>query len=693
METPPAATPTDPPPARDTALAPRPATLPRWLETGTVVCLLALFVGLCGHAAWQQSHTFDEIAHLTAGYSYWRLNEYNLNPESGNLPQRLAGLPLLTQRVNWPSPAAATANGPSVYDVGPVFLFQSGNDLDHLFHLARLGMLVVALGLGLTVHGYARRLFGPRAALLSLAVFALCPTMLAHGAMVAADMTAALFFLLASWCLWELCHLITPWRLAAAGLAVGGLCLAKFSAVLIAPIAGVLLVARLLRCEPLPVGLGRRRWHLAAGRRAAAGLLGALAAVALMAWLLIWAAYGGRYAAWRAPTAAAALPASAGFVQPWTTLGEHSPVLRLAVETARRAHLLPEAYLYGFLYTIHHAAGRQAFLHGRVKLTGWWWFFPYAVLVKTPLAVFGFVALALVLVPWRRLGPALYRTLPLWTLLAVYWAAALTSHLNIGHRHVLLTYPTIYVLLGAIVPAWLALAGWRRRLVGGVIAALLVALAADTLAVRPHVLAVFNRAAGGPANGYRHLVDSSLDWGQSLPALRQWLAQHAPPGPTRPPVYLSYFGTANPERFALDAVPLPNYDLITPVGAPVHFTPLRPGLYCISATLFASVCQVISGPWNDVPEGFYQELRRPYEERLAAGADPADARDLPPGLAQRYAVFPALRFARLCAWLRAQDRPPDAQAGYSILIFRLSADDLRAALAGPPPRDPLRLCD
>ena len=40
----------------------------------------------------------------------------------------------------------------------------------------------------------------------------------------------------------------------------------------------------------------------------------------------------------------------------------------------------------------------------------------------------------------------------------------------------------------------------------------------------PNYLAYFNQLAGGPSHGYRHLVDSSLDWGQDLPALNNgWL--------------------------------------------------------------------------------------------------------------------------------------------------------------------------
>ena len=41
--------------------------------------------------------------------------------------------------------------------------------------------------------------------------------------------------------------------------------------------------------------------------------------------------------------------------------------------------------------------------------------------------------------------------------------------------------------------------------------------------VHPHYLAYFNEPAGGPRDGYRRLVDSSLDWGQDLTGLSDWM--------------------------------------------------------------------------------------------------------------------------------------------------------------------------
>ena len=95
--------------------------------------------------------------------------------------------------------------------------------------------------------------------------------------------------------------------------------------------------------------------------------------------------------------------------------------------------------------------------------------------------------------------------------------------------------------------------------------------------VHPHYLAYFNEAAGGPANGYHLLVDSSLDWGQDLIRLREW-AVHEKVGTLK----LSYFGTADPEYYRVPASLLPGY--MPPVPRKVVRS-LSPGdVVAVSAT-------------------------------------------------------------------------------------------------------------
>jgi hypothetical protein len=100
---------------------------------------------------------------------------------------------------------------------------------------------------------------------------------------------------------------------------------------------------------------------------------------------------------------------------------------------------------------------------------------------------------------------------------------------------------------------------------------------------------------------------------------------------------------------------------------------LEPGLYCISASGLQAVFEDAPGHWNKVYEERYQARR----QMLAAG-DLLNSDEL----AAAKSAYEYGQYLRLVAYLR--HRRPDAHVGYSILIFRLTAEDIDAALNGPP---------
>ncbi len=208
----------------------------------------------------------------------------------------------------------------------------------------------------------------------------------------------------------------------------------------------------------------------------------------------------------------------------------------------------------------------------------------------------------------------------------------------------------------------------------------------ESIRIRPHYLAYFNQMAGGPEQGYKRLVDSSLDWGQDLPSLKAWLDEHAPAGPSRPPVYLSYFGTSSPAHFGIDATLLESY-LPIPSGRPAD---LKPGFYCVSATMLQGVYLAVNGPWSSKSEETYRMVASLAAARAAARTDQEQARleaaagnSRPQFWDTAVRLHDELRTARLMAYLR--QRPPIASAGHSILIYRLDQAMLDAALRGPAP--------
>jgi hypothetical protein len=641
-----------------------------------VASLLALHWLLAVGSKRAESVTADEIAHLTGGFTYWQFNDYRIQPENGNLPQRWAALPAwlasakfpaLTDNVYWRTSDA--------WVLGHQFFYETGEDHFPRLMAGRAMIALFSVATGLLAFCWSRRLFGTAGALVTLGLFVFSPGFLAHGALITSDVCMVFFFLASVGAYWR--HLHDPrlgwWVLSA--LVFGLACVAKFSAALLLPMMASMALVRAWAGAPL--GFAGRTFATPRGKLGAIAL--STLGHGLVAVLVIWACFGFRYAAFNP-----ALPAAAHFIRPWeTTLsnvgGVHAEVIRwLAAWQA-----LPQAFLYGYSFVIEMSAFRAGFLDGAYSDVGWVRFFPLAFLYKStlPLLLTCLAAVGVGVQRWRRSATwaavrgDLYRVTPLLVLFAIYWLMSLATHLNIGHRHILPTYPVLFIFAG-LLGRWLT---WRRPVAALAVALLLAWQVREAVRTYPHYLAYFNPLAGGPANGHRHLVDSSLDWGQDLPGLKTWLDLHAAPGE---PVYLSYFGTGEPDYYHLRAHRLP---FVNGFKIPQPWSRLEPGVYCISATMLEQVYSPIRGPWTPELEKEYQWIRgfEPafevyfHDPRQRAEMDRAASPEKWRRAGTRHDL---LRFARLCHYLRV--RAPDAAIGHSILVYRLSAAEIAAATAG-----------
>jgi hypothetical protein len=99
---------------------------------------------------------------------------------------------------------------------------------------------------------------------------------------------------------------------------------------------------------------------------------------------------------------------------------------------------------------------------------------------------------------------------------AVFLAAVLPSHIDIGIRHVLPMLPFLYLLV-----CFTLIQAGRRGLafLGVVITVALV----ESAWIAPNYAQFFNLIVGGPSQGARYLLDSNLDHGQDIAQLAQWL--------------------------------------------------------------------------------------------------------------------------------------------------------------------------
>ncbi len=629
---------------------------------GLAALLLAVHFLLAVGSKFHESTTSDEIVHVTGGFTYWHLNDYRLHPENGNLPQRWVALPAWLAGSRFPGLDQEYWRKSDSWVMGHEFFYETGEDHFPKLMAARAMTGLFSVGLGLLVFLWSRRLFGTAGAFVSLGFFTFSPTLLANGGLATSDVCMGFFMLASVGAYWR--HLRNPGAggLALSSVVLGLACVAKFSSPLLVPMFLLLGAA-----------------HLVSTRGQAVRVLRSAACHVVVAYAIIWAFYGFRYSAFNP-----ALPPAERFICSWDVLYGRIGGIGRVIRILADHHVLPEGFLYGAAYVADTSALRGAFLNGEYSIFGWRTFFPWTFALKSTIPFLLASALAL----WvsvrsqietqagpRRSLERLLELSPLLVLFGVYWAVSIRSHLNIGHRHLIPTYPVLFILSGSL-GGWIARRTWAG---GALVLSLLAWHAGEAIRVYPHYLAYFNELFGGPSKGYLHLVDSSLDWGQDLPGLSDWLHTNLRPGED---AYLSYFGTGEPRYYHM---PVKRLAYMNAFLEDEPYIPLGPGVYCVGASMLQQVYSSVRGPWTLELEKEYQFLRT-FEPTFRAYAENAAERDrLLTELPQEKWTasrdrFLHLRFARLCYYLRV--RKPDAVIGYSIFVYRLSAEEVRAATAG-----------
>ncbi|HEX8291650.1 MAG TPA: glycosyltransferase family 39 protein, partial [Pyrinomonadaceae bacterium] len=201
-------------------------------------CLLLLLGANLLSVVWRKGLTADEFYHVPAGYYHLTAGEFRVNAEHPPLVKMLAALPLLFVGVEAPPPRYEASAEPRERTEQTLALFWRANTarFETISFWARVPAVLITLGLGWLVFVYARRLFGARAALLAVLLYAFEPTVLAHGRVVQTDVPAAFSYLLFFYALHAYWRGAATRRALGAGLAAGLALSTKFSLVIVAPL-------------------------------------------------------------------------------------------------------------------------------------------------------------------------------------------------------------------------------------------------------------------------------------------------------------------------------------------------------------------------------------------------------------------------------------------------------------------------
>lgn len=571
-----------------------------------VAMLLFTQAGLLAWSATRHSPTMNEPGHLVAGLSHWKFGRFEVYRVNPPLVHYVSAIPVMIAGYNedwsgfYDSPGARPE-----FKMGEDFIRANGERSIWLFTIARWACIPFALIGGLFCFFWSRELWGSNlAGLISLFLWTFEPNILAHGELITPDCAATSLGLGAGYLFWRWLRKPTWGRTITAGALLGLAELTKTTWIILFGLWPLLWLFWLWTNRR-----NSNRWSVLNLRpsTAASSTLNQsiqLASILLLALYILNFGYGfdGSFTRLKEYTFVSdtlTKPGNTGnrFTDSW--LGE-APVP------------VPRQYLSGVdlqKKDFEHY-GQPSYLRGEWKRGGWWYYYLYGLVVKTPHGSQMMLVLAIitVLYSWRRkrhsidsvpeivmgIPGAHARDLVVLLAPAAVVLVLVSSQLEFNHhvRYVLPVLGFAFVFIGGTTqglpvhlrprigavyngecsgrrdlrqfPATLegrakthratldcllssgqtaapnlgfssspvetaqqpSLFSRSRALLLGcpiLMSASLLATMVSTLQVYPHQLAYFNEVAGGPENGYKHLLGSNLDWGQDLTLVKGWM--------------------------------------------------------------------------------------------------------------------------------------------------------------------------
>lgn len=462
-----------------------------------LVVVISLFVAAAQmtYLARCQSVTTDEKVHVPSGFSYWEFGNFYLNPEHPPLAKLLVGLPIYLEKPYYPATENLFSTASRFYydswretrQWGEDFFYKSTNDVEKILFTSRAINIVLSLGLIIFLSSWSYQIAGWSAAALTAVLSAFTPLLLAHGSLANTDLLITLNVAILSYFWWRYLK-EKSWRWFLFSAIIFGLCaLTKFSFLALIPALFVTSLAVAIKEKNV------RFWP---------AVFKGLIFIAIV-WVMIMALFGFSFAG---------APEFAGFTQKGVLL--NAAAIK-AMELFGKV-LVPIWYFKGLFMVLGGViGGRSAYLFGEFNFGGWWYFFPVTILLKTPIAFLVLLGLSL-----AKIKDLFKKDITLQIVLLgfvlIYLALAMISKTNLGQRHILPIYPLLIVFISQL--TLFIKSKWQAVVVLVLVLGNMISVAASY----KNQIAYFNEFVG-QRNGYKYLLDSNYDWGQSLTRIRDYL--------------------------------------------------------------------------------------------------------------------------------------------------------------------------
>jgi hypothetical protein len=553
------------------------------------ILIVFLFFVLVCNTIIQTAPVWHESSQLLAGLNLWNFGRFDTQEVNPPLVRAIVTLPVL---VLSPNLDENKFNRPSInrneFEMGEIFLKENTNKNRLLFIVARLtNLFFILIGI-IFCYIYADKLYGKTSGCLVLSILCFSPFFLGHGATIMNDIPTALMGMIAVFFFWKWLKRPELLETIIAEIMLGLAELSKFTLLIFYPL---FLILWLLYQLPDYRLLGFKKIVLPFGN---------LCILYIVSIFVINCGYLGDGTFTRLET----------FRFKSMSLTGKSTLREIPYGGANRFEgtllgklpvPIPASMVRGIdLQKYDFERGMPSYLRGEWSDHGWWYYYLYALLIKTPLGTIGLFLVAIFCTFFQKGYNISWRDEMVILLPGIVLLTFVSSQtgFSIHSRYIIPALPFFFIWMSKVGKVFLL----RKLFLQIFVSIFLFWSIFSSLWVYPHSISYFNELAAilptpedknyphpspeiseiawqkktffqktkdilsvGPRNGARHLLDSNIDWGQDLFNLERWYQKH----PEAKNLKIAYWGS-----YPLELTTIPSK--VLPANEP------QPGWYALS---------------------------------------------------------------------------------------------------------------
>lgn len=489
--------------------------------------MLLIFASTCFFSQASESVTVDEFVHFPSGIYILKTLDWRMDNAA---PPLIKCFPALSSIFTHPTVETKLfQESPDSYGLGYSFMYLNKERYTSIFSYGRCMIIFLGFLLGVLIYCWSREIYGYKGGLFALLLYVFNPNVLAHSSLITMDIGVSLTIFFSVYCLWKYLKKQHTFSTIMAGVALGLAQLSKFTALLLYPIYFLILlslcIVGIYKCKE-----GRLKVLKTTFIKYSKDFL----IIILISIFIINLGYL--------------------FSNSFTPLSEYNFSSRplksfFSLISDWFPVPLPYNYLIGFDSQLTQAAGGNSFyagyLMGEHSLSGWWYYYIIAFLVKNPVSFHIILCLAIIAlleikIVKKDITTFLCIFLPI---ISFFTYFSFFTNIPIGIRYLLPVFPFLFLASGYLLNESII----KFKSIQSVLAFLIISYIVSSFITFPNYLSYFNIAAGGSKNGDRWLIDSNLDWGQSLPGLKKYMDKNH-----IHEIKLGYFGRVDPTIYGIN---------------------------------------------------------------------------------------------------------------------------------------------